>query len=156
MKPTPHNRRQFDRLLQQLLGHQLVSTRINTKALPTLLPPPRLPLPELAAHHELKVPGEEKRYTISAYVNQAGVIRLLIDSPLRWRYKIELTDKYGELKYQEFNNLAHYRRWLDVSALGSGSYLLLVRIDGQDIRYELKNGQVTRHYQLESLAVNKR
>ena len=153
VKPTARNRRQFDRLLKELLSHRLVSTRIKTETLPTLPPEPRLSLPKPGTVREQSASGEEALYTISAFVNQAGVLRLLVDSPLRQRYKIELVDKRGNLLYQEFNNLAHYRRWIDVSALGSGSYLHLVRIDGQDFRYELNNGRVTRPYQLMPLAV---
>ncbi|WP_373515123.1 hypothetical protein [Persicitalea sp.] len=156
VKPTPHNRRQFDRLLHELMAQRLVTRRIKTERLPTLLPEVRLPLVKLGADRKQNAPGEEMPYTISAFVNQAGVLRLLVDSPLRERYKIELTDERGNLHYQEFNNLAHYRRRLDVSALGSGSYSLLVRIAGHDVRYELKNGSITRLYQLDSLAVNQR
>ncbi len=154
VKPTPHNRRQFDRLLQELMAQRLVTTRIKTQMLPMLLPEPRLPLPEPGADREHNVPVEETPYTIHAFVNELGILRLLVDSPLRERYKIELTDEHGNLHYQEFNNLAHYRRRFDVSALGSGSYSLVVRIDGQDVRYALNNGRVTRRYQLEPLAVN--
>ena len=156
VKPTPRNRRQFDRLLQELMAQRLVTTRIKTERLPTLLPEARLPLPEPGADSKPNALGKETPYTISAYVNQSGKLRLLVESPLRERYKIELTDERGNLHYQEFNNLTHYRRWLDVSALGSGSYSLLVRIAGQDFRYALNNGRVTRRYQLEPLAVNQR
>ncbi len=154
VKPTPHNRRQFDRLLQELLANRLVTTRIKTATLPTLLPDARPSMPELDADREQHDSGEETTCMVHAFVNQAGILRLLVDSPLRERYKIELTDERGNLHYQEFNNLTHYRRRLDVSALSSGSYSLLVRIAGQDVRYELNNGHVTRRYQLDSLAVN--
>ena len=141
VKPTARNRRQFDRLLKELLAQRLVSARIKTQTLPTLLPEPRLSLPEPGTDHKQDAPGDEAPYVVSAYVNQAGVLRLLVDSPLRQRYKIELTDERGNLHYQEFNNLPHYRRRFDVSALGSGSYSLLIRINGEDIRYQLKNGR---------------
>ncbi len=156
VKPTRRNRRQFDRLLKELLANELVTTRIKTEALPMLLPEPRLPLLELGADMGQSTSGKETPYAVDAFVNQAGKLRLVVDSPRRERYKIELTDERGNLHYQEFNNLAHYRRWLDVSALNSGPYSLVVRIDGQDVRYELNNRRVTRRYQLEPLAVNRR
>ncbi len=154
VKPTPHNRRQFDRLLQELLSHRLVTTRIKTATLPTLLPEPRLPLLKPGADREQIVSGKELPFTISAYVNQSGKLRILVDSPLRERYKIELTDERGNVQYQEFNNLPHYCCWLDVSALGSGVYSLVIRIAGQDVRYTLNNGRIKQTYQLAHLAVN--
>ncbi len=154
VKPTARNRRQFDRLLKELMGHRLVRTRIKTETLPTLLHESRLSVPQTGADRKQDTPSEATAYTVHAFVNQAGVLRLLVDSPLRERYKIELKDKRGNLHYQEFNNLAHYRRQFDVSALGSGSYSLVVRIADRNIRYELNNGRVRRLYELESLAIS--
>ncbi|WP_373513220.1 hypothetical protein [Persicitalea sp.] len=156
VKPTRRNRRQFNRLLKELLANQLVTTRIKTETLPTLLPDPRLPLLEIGGNRDRNASGEEIPYVVHALVNQDGKLRLVVDSPLRERYKIELMDERGKLYYKEYNNVAHYRRWLDVSALDSGPYSLVVRIDGKEIRYELNNREVTRLYQLEPLAVNQR
>ena len=156
VKPTRRNRRQFDQLLTDLMTHQLVTTRIKTETLPKLLPESRLPLLEPGADLHRSASGKATPYMVHALVNQAGRLRLVVDSPLRQRYKIELTDERGKLYYEEVNNLAHYRRWLDVSALGTGAYSLVVRIDGQQVRYELNNGQARRLYELEALAVNQR
>ena len=156
VKPTRHNRQQFDRLLQDLLAHQLVTTRIKTERLPTLLPKPRIPLFQPGADREPNASGQEAPYAVSAYVNQSGKLRILVDSPFSQPYKIALTDELGHMQYLEFNRIAHYCRWIDVSALGSGSYSLVVHIAGEDVRYTLKNGNVTRTYQLVQLVVNRR
>ena len=156
VKPTRRNRRQFDRLLKELLANQLVTTRIKTETLPTLLPEPRLPLRKLGADMGQKASGEETPYVVDAFVNKFGRLKLAIDSPLRLRYRIELTDERGRTYYEEYNNNPSYRRWLDISGLGTGQYSLVVHIDKQEVRYELNNGRATRLYQLEPLALNQR
>ena len=156
VKPTQHNRRQFDRLLKELMGHQLVTTRIKTQTHPTLLPTRDQPDlgPNPAADKGGRVYPSETPYTLHAFVNQAGKLRLLVDNPLRLRYKIELVDERGNLHYQEFTNIEQYRRYLDISSMDAGRHKLTVRIDGREIQYDLNNRQVKRVYQLVPLAVN--
>jgi len=158
VKPTRRNRRQFDQLLKDLLANELVTTRIKTETLPTFVPERNLPVPrlKLTADEKQYDSPTEMPYTVHALVNQQGRLRLLVDSPLRQRYKIELADERGNLRYQEYNNIAQYRRWLDISALGMGLHILTVRIDGREIQYELNNRQVERIYQLAPLAVSRR
>lgn len=158
VKPTHRNRQQFDRLLKELLAHQLVTTRIKTASLPKFLPTRNLPVPrlDLAADNKQGISPAETPYTVHAVVNQAGKLWLVVDNPLRLRYKIELMDERGNLHYQEFTNIGQYRRWLDISSMDTGPYTLIVQIDGREIQYELNNRQVNRIYQLAPLAVNRR
>lgn len=158
VKPTRRNRRQFDRLLKELLAHQLVTTRIKTETLPTLLPERNLPAPwlKLATDENQDNSIAETPYSVHALVNQDGRLRLLVNNPLGKRYRIELADERGNLRYQEYNNIAQYRRWMDVSALGTEPHTLTVRIDGREIQYELSNRQARPVYQLEPLALNRR
>ncbi len=158
VKPTHRNRQQFDRLLKELLAQKLVTTRIKTRTLPTFLPTRNLPAPRpnLAADSMEEVSPVEKLYTVDAFVNQAGKLHLLVDNPLRLRYKIELVDERGNLHYQEFTNIEQYRRHLDISSMDTGRHKLTVRIDGREIQYDLNNRQVKRVYQLAPLAVNRR
>ncbi len=156
VKPTRRNRRQFDRLLSELLAHQLLTTHIKTETLPALLPEPRPPLLGLRAAIDQNTPGEKTPYVVGAFVNKIGKLRLAIDSPLRLRYRIELRDRHGKIYYEERNNRAFYRRWLDISGLETGQYSLIVHINKQAVRYELDNGRARRVYQLEPLAVAQR
>ncbi len=91
---------------------------------------------------------------MDAFVNQAGKLHLLVDNPLRLRYKIELVDEQGNLHYQEFTNIEQCRRNLDISSMDTGRHKLTVKIDGREIQYDLNNRQVKRIYQLAPLAVN--
>ncbi len=155
VKPTRRNRRQFDRLLKDLLAHQLVTTRIKTKTLPTFLPEGNLPVPRLkltADEKQFDSPAETP-YTVRTLITQDGRMRLMVNNPLRQRYKIELADERGNLHYQEFTNIGQYRRWLDVSALGTKPLTLAVYIDGRTISYELNSRDTKRLYHLEPLAL---
>lgn len=158
VKPTRRNRRQFDRLLKDLLANQLVTTRIKTETLPTFLPEHNLPVPRL----KLATDGNQDNsiaktpHTVHALVNQDGRLRLVVNNPLGKRYRIELADERGNLRYQEYNNIAQYRRWLDISALGTETHTLTVRIDGREVQYQLSNRQAKRVYRLEPLAINRR
>lgn len=156
VKPTRRNRRQFDRLLKDLLANELVTTRIKTETLRTFLPEHDQPVPRLKlATNESQVSSfAEKPYMVHALVNQDGRLRLVVDNPFQHRYRIDLKNKGGALCYQEYNNIAQYRRWLDISALGTEPYTLTVHIDGQKIQYELNNQQAKRVYRLESLVLN--
>ena len=154
VKPSRRNRWKFDQLLKDLLANELVTTRIKTETLPRLLRESTLsgPMLQLGADEKEGL-ASERTHTVHALVSQSGKLRLLIDNPLKKRYKIELADERGTSYYSEFTNIDYYRRWLDISALGTKPLTLAVYIDGRTISYELNSRDTKRLYHLDPLAL---
>lgn len=133
---TPKNEKQVDRLLEQLLANQLLSSRIATEDLP--------PTPMVAKNSRKAVPTVQlpdsavHPYLVHAYVNPTGKLYLIVDNPTRLRYSVKVVDQRDRSLYEEFTNHDQYRRKLDLSALPHDLYQLVVTINNKPSSYTIK------------------
>ena len=151
VKLTRRNQHQFDKLLAQLIANQLLASRIKTETLPTLLPEPTITA-ESTLSGTVTNPLETTEWTVHAFINQSGKLRVLVDNPANRQYSIELVDKAGRSLYREYTTNNRYRRWLDLSELVKDTHNLTIRIDNRAITYQVTNRSARLVYPLQPLA----
>jgi hypothetical protein len=97
----------------------------------------------------------ETPYGVHAYVNEEGILRVIVYNPQRLRFMIKLTDHQDQSVYEDISTHNNYRRWLDLSPINYGSYQLTVRIDNKPVTFKLNKQPARDIYDLHPLsAVN--
>ena len=144
------NQKRFDQLLTQLVTNQLVASRITTEDLPALpdesIPSSTPKPPGLATNYNPVATS----YLVHAYVNQTGKLYLIVNNPERLRYKVSVIDHRKWPLYEEFTNQNRYRQRLDLSALHSTTYQVIIQIDNKPFVYQISRRPDTLVYTIES------
>jgi hypothetical protein len=130
------------------VANQLLSSRIKAQTLP--------PTPAVAESSigELN-PTPTTSYLVHAYINKEGILRIIVNNPQRLRFMIKLAGREDQSFYEDISTLDNYRRWLDLSPIGYGSYQLTVRIDNKPVIFKLNKQPARDIYDIHPLsAVN--
>lgn len=134
---TRKNQKQFDRLLDQLLSNQLLTTRIKS-----------YPLPESA---DEPIPADLAQaataQSIRATTNSTGELLLAIDNPAYAPINVSVMDG-DRAVYKESVSKDKYRRKLDLSAIDGNACRLLVRLDNQLVVYRVSRPATSSAYLL--------
>jgi hypothetical protein len=87
---------------------------------------------------------------VHAYLNQTGKLYLIVNNPERLRYKVSVIDHRKWPLYEEFTNQDCYRQKLDLSALHSTTYQVIVQIDNKPFVYQISRRPDTMTYTIQS------
>jgi hypothetical protein len=133
IKQNRKNRRNLDKLLSDVLANQLIIKTLKTETLPYV------PRRSSSVTSGLQ-PGDSSnsQYAIKSYINPEGKLYVIVDNPEQMRYKIEIIDGRAKNIYQEFSNIDHYRRRLDISPVSDKNLQLIVSIDKKRFLYDIK------------------
>ena len=153
VKLSRKNQKQFDRLLEQLLANQLLTSRIKTELLPPTPAETVLPNGSAPSETDSNASPTKTASVVHAYVSQAGKLYLIVNNPDRLRYKIQLIDQLNRTLYEEFNNHPQYRRKLDLSALAYDAYQVIVQIDNKPVIYKIRRQDTQSAYRIQPGAV---
>ncbi len=137
LKLTNRTQRELDRLLQELMSGQLLSTRVKAQPLP-IRDLPTDANARSASQLQLQLVNPQASIASPVYLclNQSGSVYIHIENPQRQQTTVWLTD--GGTRYYEDNfRDASYYKFLDVSALAGGSYYIKVRRKGLQETYQL-------------------
>ncbi|WP_460973304.1 hypothetical protein [Spirosoma migulaei] len=138
VKLSRKNQKQFDRILDHLLANQLVASQIKTELLPPTPVEPIAPKVTVRSNTASYFESAITAYQVHAYINPTGKLYLIVNNPDQLRYKIRVADQKNRTVYEEFTNHNQYRRRLDLSALPSDAYQVIVQIDNKPFIYTIK------------------